>query len=111
MCIRDRYYPPWVRIRGFLAEITLEQVVEALAVTGLVLAHLMHGVMDGVQVELLGQRGQLLLAGGRAPLGLSAQLKVLLGRGGHNLTQQLGELGGMLGLFPGICLLYTSRCV
>jgi len=71
---------------------------------GLILAHLMDGVVDGIQVKLLGQRGQLLLAGGRAPLSLSAQLQVLLGGGGNNLAQQLGELGSMLGLFPGIAL-------
>ena len=46
-----------------LAEITLEQPLERLAVAGFVARHLMHGVVDGVQVQLLGLLGQLKLAG------------------------------------------------
>ena len=93
-----------MRMAKGLGKISLKEALETTAMPGLILAHLMDGVVDGIQVKLLGQRGQLLLAGGRAPLSLSAQLQVLLGGGGNNLAQQLGELGGMLGLFPGIAL-------
>ena len=49
-----------------LAEVALQQAFESLAVTGFVAGHLMHGVVDGVQVQLLGLLGQLELAAGRA---------------------------------------------
>ena len=45
------------------AEVTLQQTFEGLAVAGLVAGHLVHGVVDGVQVELLGLLGQVKLAG------------------------------------------------
>ena len=44
--------------------------------TGLVAGHLMDGVVDGVQTQLLGLLGQLEFAGGGAVLGLDAQLQV-----------------------------------
>ena len=50
-------------MRFQLAEVALQQALESLAVAGLVAGHLMDGVMDGVQVVLLGQLGQLELAG------------------------------------------------
>ena len=68
---------------------------------GLVPGHLVDGVMDGVQIVLLGQLGQLELAQGGAVLGLDPHLQVLLGGVGHDLAQQLGELGGVLGLLIG----------
>ena len=46
-----------------LAEVALQQALESLAVAGLVAGHLVHGVVDGVQVQLLGLLGQLELAG------------------------------------------------
>ena len=42
-----------------LPEIPLEQASKRLAVTGLVAGHLMHGVVDGVQVQGLGALGQV----------------------------------------------------
>ena len=36
------------------AEVTLQQALESLAVAGLVASHLVNGVVDGIQVELLG---------------------------------------------------------
>ena len=54
-----------------LAEITLEQSRKRLAVAGFVARHLMHGVVDRVEVILLGQLGQLNLAFGRAVLGIT----------------------------------------
>jgi hypothetical protein len=50
-------------LRFQLAKVPLQQALESLAVTGLVASHLMHGVVDGVQVVLLGQLSQLELAG------------------------------------------------
>ena len=52
----------------------------------------MHGVMDGVQVQLLGLQSQLELALGSAVLGVHAHLEVLLGAVGDHFTQQLGKL-------------------
>jgi len=49
-----------------LAEVALQQAFESLAVTRLVASHFMHGVVDGIQVQLLGQHSQLGLAGGSA---------------------------------------------
>ncbi len=68
--------------------------------SGLVAGHLVYGVVDGVQTQLLGALCQIGLAGGGAVLGLYAHLKVLLGGVGDDLAQQLGELGGVLSLFP-----------
>ena len=45
-----------------LAEVALQQALKGLAVAGLVAGHLVDGVVDGVQVELLGLLGQLKLA-------------------------------------------------
>ena len=49
-----------------LAEVALQQAFESLAMAGFVPRHFMHGVVDGVQVQGLGQLSQLELAGGRA---------------------------------------------
>ena len=72
---------------------------------GFILRHLMHRIMDGVQIQLLSALGQRHLALGGATLGLHTHLQVLLGAVGHNLAQQLRKLGRMLrlligGLFP-----------
>ena len=49
-----------------LAEVALQQAFESLAVAGLVAGHFMHGVVDGVEIQLLGLLGQVELTGGRA---------------------------------------------
>ena len=59
-----------------LAEITSQQTLEGLAVAGLVAGHLVHGVVNGIQAQLLGLLGQLGLAGGRAVLGVHAHAQV-----------------------------------
>lgn len=84
-----------------LAKVALEQAGESLAVAGLVASHLVHGVVDGIEAGGLGTLGKIGLAGGGAVLGLNAHLEVLLGRVGYDLAQELGELGGMLGLLVG----------
>src|SRR5699024_8176774 len=71
---------------------------------GLVLSHLVNGVMDSVQVQLLGQSSQLHLAVAGAVLSVHTHLQVGLGGIGQNLAQQLGELGSMLGLLEGVAL-------
>jgi hypothetical protein len=80
-------------------EVSVQQTQEGLAVAGLVAGHLMDGVVDGVQIELLGSLGQGDLASGGAVLGLYAHLQVLLGGVGDDLAQHLGKLRSMLGLF------------
>ena len=71
--------------------------------TGFVLGHLVHGVVYGVEVLLLGQTRQahLVLAG--AALGVHALLEVGLGVP-DDLADQLGELRGVLGLLPCVAL-------
>ena len=83
---------------SLLAEVAVQQALEGLAVAGFVAGHFMDGVVDGVQIVLLGQLGQLELAGSGAVLGIHTHLQVLLGAVGDHLAQQLGELGGVLGL-------------
>ena len=76
---------------------------------GLVAGHLVDGVVDGVQIQLLGLLGQLKLAQGSAVLGIDAHLQVLLGGVGQDLAQQLSELGGVLSLFQGSLGASTGR--
>ena len=57
-----------------LCEVAVQQTLEGLAVAGLVPRHLVHGVVDGVVAEFLGQLGQLHLARGGAVLGLDPGL-------------------------------------
>ena len=75
-----------------LLEVTLQQALECLAVTGLVPGHLMDGVMDGVQVQGLGLLSQLELAGGGAVLGLDTDGQVLLGGGGETSPSSSANL-------------------
>ena len=58
----------------------------------------MHGVVDGIQVQLLGLLSQIELALSSAVLGVHTHLQVLLGGVGQDLAQQLSELGSVLGL-------------
>ena len=85
-------------VAKILLEIPLQQTLEGLTMTGLVTGHLMDGVMDSIQAQLLGLLGDSHLAGGGAVLGLDPHLQVLLGTVGDDLAQQLGELGGVLSL-------------
>ena len=87
-----------------LAKVALEQAGESLAVASLVAGHLVHGVVDSIETGGLGALGKIGLAGGGAVLGLNAHLEVLLGGVGYDLAQELGELGGMLGLLVGSLL-------
>ena len=60
---------------------------------GLVLRHLMDGVVDGVEVQLLGLLGQIHLPAQAPHSASNAHLQVLLGAVGQDLAQQLGKLG------------------
>ena len=84
-------------------EITVEEAFEALAMTCLVLSHLVNGVVDGIPVLSLGVLGdaELILAG--TGLSVHALLEVGLGIPDY-VTEQLCELGSMLSLLPGIAL-------
>ena len=57
--------------------------------------------MDRVEVVLLGELGQLELAGSRAVLGVDTHLKILLRAVGDDLTEELGELRSVLGFLMG----------
>ena len=84
-------------------EITVEEAFEALAMTCLVLSHLVNGVVDGIPILSLGILGdaELILAG--TSLSVHALLEVGLGIPDY-VTKQLSELGSMLSLLPGIAL-------
>ena len=58
-----------------LVEVALEQSGEGLSVARLIPCHFMHSVMDGIEVQLLGQLG---LACGRAVFGFNAYFPILL---------------------------------
>ena len=79
-----------------LLEVSVKEALEGSAVTGLVLCHLVDGVVDGVEVQLLCHLSQLELAFASAVLGGNASFEVLLGGGKNDLAQQLGKLGGVL---------------
>ena len=64
-----------------LLEVTLQQALQSLAVTGLVPGHLMDGVVDGVQAVLLGAGGQVELALGGTELAVRESV-----RSGHFFT-------------------------
>ena len=81
---------------GLFSEIAVVEALEAAAVTRLVLGHLVHRIMDSVEIELLGEHRELLLAGAGAVLGVDAHFKVLLRAVGEHLAEELGELRGML---------------
>ena len=70
-----------------LTEISVKQALQRLAVPGLVPCHLMHGVMDGVQVQGLGALGQVGLAGGDSAsrcLGRAGENALFTGIIGHS---------------------------
>ena len=71
--------------------------------TGLVLGHLVNGVVNGVEVLLLRHAGQahLVLAG--AALGIHTFEQVGLGVP-NDVADQFGKLRSVLGLLPGIAL-------
>ena len=58
----------------------------------------MDGVVDRIEIVLLGELRKLELAVGRAVLGVNAHLKILLGAVGDDLAEKLRELRRVLGL-------------
>ena len=85
--------------RNLFAEISLQQTGKRFSVTGLIACHFMHGVVDRIKIVLLGELGKLELAGSGAVFGVDAHLKILLGAVGHDLAEEFGKLGGVLGFF------------
>ena len=69
--------------------------------TGLVLGHLVNGVVDGVVAELLGSCGDGELAFAGTGLGLITLLKVGLGVPDY-VSEKLGELGGVLSFLESV---------
>ena len=82
-------------------EITVEEAFEALAMTSLVLGHLVNGVVDGIPALGLGVLGnaELILAG--TSLSIHALLEVGLGVPDY-VAEKFSKLGSMLSLFPSI---------
>ena len=74
-----------------------------MAVASLVACHLVNGVVDGVKVLGLGELGDAELVLACAGLGCHALLEVGLGVP-NDLAQELGELGGVLGLLKCVAL-------
>ena len=62
----------------------------------LILCHLMNGVVDSVQTQLFCLGRDVFLASAGASLSSYAQLQILLGGVGDNLTQQLCKFCSML---------------
>ena len=95
-----------------LVEITLQQTFKCLAVTSFITSHLMHGVMDRIQVCFFCTLGQVDLSGSCAVFRLHTHFQVLLRGRCYDLAQQFSELRSVLSFFPCglliICLLYTS---
>ena len=71
--------------------------------TGLVLCHLMDGVVDGVEVELFCTSGNTHLVLVGAGLGCHTLLKVGLGVPYH-IAKELGEFGSVLCFLEGVAL-------
>ena len=86
-----------------VAEVAGVEAGEAAAVASLVLGHFVNGVVDGVEVSLLGVGGDAHLVGVGAGFSHHALVEVGLGVP-HAVTEELGELGGVLGLFPSVAL-------
>ena len=53
---RERNAPCFFDCLNLLPEVAVQQTLKGLAVAGLVAGHLVDGVVDGVQVVLLGAR-------------------------------------------------------
>ena len=77
-------------IVSLLAEIALQQSCEACTMTGLVLGHLMNGVVDSIETGSLGVLGDTELVLASTSLSSGALLKVRLGIP-YALTQQFCE--------------------
>ena len=71
--------------------------------TGLVLGHLVHRIVHGVEVLLLGHARQTHLVFAGAALGIHAFVEVGLGVPDH-LADQFGEFRSVLGFLPRIAL-------
>ena len=90
-------------VGGLLLEEAVVETLEALAVTGFVLGHFVYGVVDGVEVELLGAccDAHLVLVGA----GLCGHTLFKVGLGvPYMLAEEFGKLGGVLGFLVCVAL-------
>ena len=88
-----------MRMAKGLGKISLKEALETTAMPGLILAHLMDGIVNSIEIELLGKGSKLFFTRAGAMLRSGAHLNVLLGVSPDNLAEQFGKLGGMLRLF------------
>ena len=72
--------------------------------TGLVLSHLMNGVVDSIETSSFGILGNAELILASTSLCSSTLLQIGLGIGPYNLAQQLSETRSMVGLLESIAL-------
>ena len=84
-----------------LTEVAAEEAFKAAAVTGFVLSHFMNGVMDSVEVELLGTGCDTHLVGTCAGLGVHALFEIGLGVP-HHVAEKFGKLGCVVGLLESV---------
>ncbi len=73
--------------------------------TRLVLAHIVHSIVNGIVAKLFGTGGNLLLPHTGTILGINSHLQVGLGIGGDDFTEKLCETSRMIGLFEGDALI------
>jgi hypothetical protein len=85
---------------GFtMLKIPFQQSLKRPAVPRFVFAHLMHGVVYGVKVQLLGLCRNVFFTLCRAVFRHNAHFKILFGGYIDNLAQQFREFGGMFRFF------------
>ena len=88
---------------GLFLEVAVEKTLKALAVTSLVLCHLVNGVVDSIEVKSLCTLCNAELVGTCTRLSHHALLKVGLSVP-NNVAKKLCKLSSVLSLFPSIAL-------
>ena len=76
---RERYNPLYYQSVILLAEIALQQTSETGTMTGLVLSHLVNGVVDSIETSSLGVLSNTELILASTSLGSSTLLQIGLG--------------------------------
>ena len=88
---------------SLFAEIAFQQSCEASTVAGLILSHLVNGIVDGVKTSSFGVLGNAELVLTCTSLGSSTLLQVGL-RIPYALTKQLSETAGVVSLLKSVAL-------
>ena len=89
--------------RFLLLEVSVVETLESGAVTGLILCHLVYGVVNSVVVEFLCPLCDCKLALACSGLSLDSLLEIGLGIP-YYITEKFSELGSVLSLFESISL-------